>query len=141
MERNMPPVCRAEMVQERGKPVQTIEASPRELFSGFINSLCDALARQWGQAEIRKVSGTWDDQPAYRWLAALFRDDPQIKGPAAQLQALESGFKAWIRNLHLAGDSSFRVALRLESPGAQSPDTPLPGSAMSSTHRCWCLPI
>lgn len=133
MERNMPPVCRAEMVQERGKPVQTIEMTPRELFSSFINSLCDSLARQWGQAEIRKVNGAWDDQPAYRWLAALFRDDPQIKGPAAQLQALESGFKAWIRNLHLAGDSSFRVALRLESPGAQSPDTPLPGSAMSST--------
>ena len=133
MERNMPPVCRAEMSMDRGQPLSAVEAPPRELFSSFINSLCDALARQWGWNEIRKVNGTWDDQPAYRWLASLFRDDPQIKGPAAQLQALESGFKAWIRNLHLAGDSTFRIAFRLEAPGAQSPDTPLPGSALSDT--------
>ncbi len=112
MEKNMPPVCRAEWSNGRGEP----PASPRALLASFFNSLCDALARKWGSAELKR-NPNWGDQPAFRWIAALFRGDAAIKGVPAQLQALESGFRAWIRNLHLAGDNHFRIAFHLEPPG------------------------
>jgi SNF2 family DNA or RNA helicase len=102
-------------------PAPTVEsfATPHALLSSFLNTLCDALARQWGWTEMRKNT-TWNDLPAFSWLAALFRVDASIKGTPAQLQTLESGFRAWIRNLHLAGDAAFRIAFRLEPPGAKA---------------------
>ena len=57
-----------------------------------------------------------ENHPAYNWLTALFRGDSTIRGSAAQVQALDSGFRAWIRNLHLAGDATFRITFRLEAP-------------------------
>jgi SNF2 family DNA or RNA helicase len=193
MEKNMPPVSRAEWhdpnSQPRGRGKRPTSGgrlgdsaqssdelagtlTPRGLLTSFLNNLCDTLARQWGAEYIRTVDnrpafqtearpGTYEaryelqnarqnptngnprpfpsleNHPAYNWLAALFRVDPTIRGSAAQAQALESGFRAWIRNLSLAGDNTFRIAFRLEAPDTQVIDA----SFSSAEHpaRDWQL--
>lgn len=188
MEKNMPPVSRAEWRDSNNRPnpkgrraparsapngdEQSSNAfsvgsiyppTPRGLLTSFLNSLCDSLARQWGAEHIRATAprpvaqtdarpGTYEaryemqnalqnptngnprpfptleNHPAYHWLAALFRGDSTIRGSAAQAQALDSGFRAWIRNLSLAGDTTFRIAFRLEPPDTQVIDASTSGS-------------
>ena len=60
-----------------------------------------------------------DDSPAARWIEALFRENATIKLSPAQLQNLAASHKAWMRNLHVAGDAAFRIAFRLEAPALQ----------------------
>ena len=114
LERNMPPVCRAEEADGRKHP-----ATPHALLMSFLNELTDSLARRWSWGEVRSLA-VWQDQPAYRWLASLFRDEPMIKGTAAQLQSFETSYKAWMRNLHPSGDQTFRIAFRVEAPGIEA---------------------
>ncbi len=89
------------------------------------------MARQWGWSEIRKQESQQDELPGQRWLTSLFQADPRIKGTPAQLQSLDSGFRAWIRNLHLAGDSNFRIAFRLEAPASPEVEAPAIGQSVS----------
>ena len=118
LERNMPPVCRAE-IPPNNAARDWVPPSPQVLLASFLNGLCDALARQWGWSEFRRPQNL-EDQPGLRWLNTLFQADPRIKATQAQVQSLESGFKAWIRNLHLAGDSTYRIAFRLDAPGDET---------------------
>ncbi|MGC1375261.1 MAG: DEAD/DEAH box helicase [Anaerolineales bacterium] len=105
----MPPICRAE------KP----ELSPKNLLTSFINTCCDSLARAWGRAAAPKFNRA-DDAPAHHWLEALFGDDSQLKLTPNQMYSLTSGQRAWMRNLHVAGDAAFRIAFRLEAPTLQN---------------------
>jgi SNF2 family DNA or RNA helicase len=105
----MPAVCRAE----------TPEISPKNLLSSFLNTFCDSLARTWGKPAATKFS-RGDDAPAYRWLEALFRENPTTQLSPNQMYMLVSDQRAWMRNLHVAGDAAFRIAFRLESPVLQS---------------------
>jgi SNF2 family DNA or RNA helicase len=105
----MPAVCRAE---DPG-------ISPRSLLSSFLNTFCDALARTWGKASAPKFY-RGEDAPAYRWLEALFSDNPSVQLSPNQLPGLASSQRAWMRNLHVAGDAAFRIAFRLESPVFQN---------------------
>ena len=108
----MPAVCRAEVAP------QDKQYSPRELLTSFLNTACDALSRRWGRDAAPHFSISEND-PAQQWLAALFRDDPAIGASPAQLGALFSSQRAWMRNLHVAGDSTFRIAFRMEAPRQQ----------------------
>jgi SNF2 family DNA or RNA helicase len=105
----MPAVCRA------GSP----EISPKNLLASFLNTFCDSLARTWDRPAAPKFY-RGDDAPAHRWLEALFSDDPAIRLSSNQMQGLVSSHRAWMRNLHLAGDASFRIAFRLEAPALQN---------------------
>ena len=49
----------------------------------------------------------------------LFREDATVKASPAQLQNLAASYKAWMRNLHVAGDAAFRIAFRLQAPALQ----------------------
>ena len=112
LEAAMPPICRAEATED-GE-----DLSPRILLTTFINIFCDALARKWGQAAaptFRKGA----DESAHRWFEALFNENPEIKLSTNPLRSLLSSHKAWMRNLHVAGDAAFRVAFRLEAPALQ----------------------
>ena len=106
----MPPLCRAETNAPEHAP------SSRLVLDTFLNTMVDALARQWGAASISVLGAEWAREPALAWLAALFNADPQVTGSAAQLGHLSKSHKLWLRNLHAAGDKSFRVAFRLEAP-------------------------
>jgi SNF2 family DNA or RNA helicase len=114
----MPPLCRAEANKPEEAP------APRLVLESFLNGLCDALARQWGQAIMHKYTvGT--GEPAQEWLAALFTANPLVAGSAAQLKDLSQSHKLWLRNLNIAGDKTFRVAFRLEAPlQQQAGETP-----------------
>ena len=112
LEAAMPPICRAEATGE-GE-----QRSPRVLLTSFLNTLCDSLAREWGKAGAPKFYPN-DDEPTHRWLEALFSENPTIQLSPNQLQNLESSHRAWMRNLHVAGNAAFRVAFRLEAPALQ----------------------
>jgi len=109
----MPPLCRAE--------VNTVEDAPppRTILETFLNSLADALARQWGRLQEAAGFTELKGEPAYHWLNALLAPNPHVAGSPAQLTDLSQSHKRWLRNLHLAGDRTFRVALRLEAPAQQ----------------------
>jgi SNF2 family DNA or RNA helicase len=105
----MPPVCRAEMS----------ELSPKALLTSFINTFCDYLARAWGKPAAPKFY-RGDDEPSHRWIDALFSSDGALKLSPNQMYSLASGHRAWMRNLHIAGDAAFRIAFRLEVPALQT---------------------
>jgi SNF2 family DNA or RNA helicase len=110
----MPPLCRAEGNHLAQAP------PPRQVLDTFLNTMTDALARQWGQANPPDLPVGRNREPMHEWLAALFRADPQIVGAPAQLDHLLKGHRHWLRNLHVSGDKTFRVAFRLEAPLQQS---------------------
>jgi superfamily II DNA or RNA helicase len=112
LEAAMPPICRAEATED-GE-----DLSPRVLLTTFINIFCDSLAREWGQAAAL-IFHKNDDETAHRWIEALFTENPEIKLKTNPLRSLLSSHKAWMRNLHVAGDAAFRVAFRLEAPVLQ----------------------
>ncbi|MDD5371149.1 MAG: DEAD/DEAH box helicase [Anaerolineaceae bacterium] len=107
----MPAVCRA----------ASPEHSPKNLLTSFLNTFCDSLARSWSQPVAPKFYRS-DDAPSHVWLEALFSADPTIQLSPNQLLSLAASQRSWMRNLHLAGDATFRIAFRLESP--PMPDQP-----------------
>jgi SNF2 family DNA or RNA helicase len=107
LEAAMPAICRA------GSP----DNSPKNLLNSFLNTFCDSLARGWGKSAVPKSYR--DDSAAMRWLEALFSENAVINLSSAQAQNLTASHKAWMRNLHVAGDAAFRVAFRLEAPALQ----------------------
>ena len=122
LEAAMPPVCRCALpthAPARDKGQVEKEPSPRLLLTTFLHSGCDAMARKWGKAATPRFSHR-DDDPAHRWLEALFSDDPTIKASPAQLLTLANSHRLWMRNLSVAGDAAFQIAFRLEAPAQQA---------------------
>ncbi len=127
----MPPLCRAVYADDHSSvhrhttpgSTPTAAPTPRVLLDSFLKGMVDGLARQWGAAARpiplnprgikERISNT---HPAVCWLEALLRPEPAVLAPAAQVQALASGHRAWMRNLSVSGDSAFRIAFRLETP-------------------------
>lgn len=117
LEDAMPAVCRADLTPSPF-PTERGEQSPKNLLTSFLNTFCDSLAREWGKSAAPNF-GRDDDAPANRLLEALFSENAIIKLSAAQAQNLAASHKAWMRNLHVAGDAAFRIAFRLEAPAFQ----------------------
>ena len=106
LENAMPAVCRAAMS----------DIPPKTLLTSFLNTFCDTLAREWGRSGAPKL---YDDPPTTSWIKALFSENAIVKLSQAQAQNLAASHKAWMRNLHVAGDAAFRIAFRLEAPALQ----------------------
>lgn len=106
--RALPPLCRAEATPD-GQPI-----APGRLLDSFLKAVVDALARAWTTPPPGHRAP--DDDPTAAWLAALFAPDPVVRASPAQLKWLYASYRAWLRNLHTAGDATFRVAFRLEAP-------------------------
>ena len=105
----MPPLCRAEAKSS------SESLAPRRLLDAFLHTMTDALARQWSQGT-QPMFGFRQSEAVYQWLRALSLPNPSIKGTTAQLQRLQTSQRAWLRNLHMAGDEHFHIAFRLEAP-------------------------
>ncbi len=108
----MPPVCRAGAADPDEAP------APHVLLDTFLNTMTDALARRWTRTADLDVSAQ-GSEPVHHWLRALRASSPEVKGPTAPLQHLYGSYRAWLRNLHVAGDPTFRIAFRMEAPGQQ----------------------
>jgi SNF2 family DNA or RNA helicase len=106
LEDAMPAICRAALK----------DVLPKNLLASFLNTFCDSLAREWGKSAAPKL---YDDSSAASWIKALFSESAVIKASPAQLKNLAASHKAWMRNLHVAGDAAFRIAFRLEAPALQ----------------------
>jgi SNF2 family DNA or RNA helicase len=102
----MPPLCRA------GEPADGQELPARFLLDSFLSSTVDGLVRRWHAAP--KVAGS--DTITQHWLAALHAQSAQIDLSSAERPRFLKSYQSWLRNLHVAGDTQFRVTLRLESP-------------------------
>ncbi len=114
LQATMPALGRAETEKPEEAP------HPRYLLESFLNTVTDALVREWGRAN-RPDLPAQKDETARHWLKALFAPQPEISGSPAQLGHLHRSYRAWLRHLHLAGDRTSRVAFRLEAPAQQSP--------------------
>ncbi len=105
--RALSPASRAAADDPRAAP------TTRALLEDFLHACGDALVRIWAGAGDPAPK---DATPAERWLAALFGDDPTVRGSAAQLQRLQQTHQRWGRALAAAGDERTRLVLRLEDP-------------------------
>jgi len=121
LERNMPSICRAEMSvrTSTGKLIHQTIRSPRDLVDSFLKVMVDALARTWGRSRAPLLLPEKDNTLDI-WLEALFTQDPRVKASYGQLQSLYSSLRAWMRNLHAAGDDFYRIAFRLHAPDPQA---------------------
>ena len=120
LEAAMPAICRAATVP--GAIPEPPPPAPRALLDSFLNTACDGLMRMWGSREAPMI-GRDEKEPGQRWLASLFSYNPFVEGSPAQLQAFANSHRAWMRNLHAAGDRVFRIAFHLEAPAVQT-DSP-----------------
>jgi SNF2 family DNA or RNA helicase len=118
---NMPSICRAEP-QDSDAVISHNYPSARRVVDSFMDCMCDGLMRNWTRSKSPRIMPGEDD-PALNWIVALFQEDAGVKASSAQLQALESGLRAWKRSLSAAGDSTSRVAFQLFSPPVE-PATP-----------------
>jgi len=110
----MPAVCRA----DARNPDETVP--PRALLDNFLNHMTDAAARRWGtERDLYLPTG---NNPAERWLRALFAIGPAVTGSIAQLQHLYGSYRAWVRSMTIAGNKQYRVAFRLEAPAQHAKD-------------------
>lgn len=120
----MPAVCRAGAED----PAETMPA--RAILDSFLNHLCDGAVRTWA----KEITLPTASDPARAWLRALFAADPVVEASAGQMRHFASGFRAWERALTVAGDSQYRVALRLEAPGQQEDVSVREGEAAWQLH-------
>lgn len=124
----MPSICRGEPLDSEAV-IRHNYPSTRRVINSFIECMCDGLMRTWTRSKAPRIMPGEDD-PALTWIVSLFQEDAGVKASSAQLQALESGLRAWKRSLTAAGDSTSRVAFQLISPETQP---------ASSNEKCWHL--
>ena len=118
---SMPPSCRSEIASQNH--MNDVPPAVHTVLDSFFNACCDIAFRFWGAAEAPLIPRHEDD-PARRWLSALFRMDARVDASRAQLESLASSMRIWMRNLHVAGDRTFRIAFRLEAPQPVEGETP-----------------
>ncbi len=114
----MPSICRAEPLDAEAV-IRHNYPSTRKVIDSFMDCMCDGLMRTWTRSKAPKIMPGEDD-PALNWIISLFQEDAGVKASSAQLQALESGLRAWKRSLSAAGDTTSRVAFTLTSPATES---------------------
>jgi SNF2 family DNA or RNA helicase len=115
----MPTVCRAETPLNTQLLDRPRDNSAHFLLDTFLRLHVDALVRTWARSRTPLFAAD-EDGPTERWMQALFTEDATVKAFPAQLQALSSSLRAWLRNLHAAGDGHFRIAFRLVAPDPNS---------------------
>ncbi|MEI8133399.1 MAG: SNF2 helicase-associated domain-containing protein, partial [Leptolinea sp.] len=110
----MPSICRAEPL-DSDAVISHNYPSARRVVDSFMDCMCDGLMRNWTRSKVPRMMPGEDD-PALNWIVSLFQEDAGVKASSAQLQALESGQRAWKRSLSAAGDATSRVGFQLFSP-------------------------
>lgn len=116
----MPSICRAEPL-DADAVIRHNYPSTHRVIDSFMECMCDGLMRTWTRTKAPRIMPGEDD-PALNWIVSLFQEDAGVKASSAQLQALESGLRAWKRSLTAAGDTTSRVSFILSSPSIEPED-------------------
>ena len=107
---HMPPVCRA--LTE----TPASAAAPTQLLGDFVTQIVHLTIREAAaDSQLPRVR-----TPGAAWWMALTGDNPQLKLPAADAEALFQTWQAWAGQSDAAGNSAFRIAFRLDAPAAES---------------------
>lgn len=114
----IPPVCLTELLHPNGRYNTAAEFNPQGILESFINTMSDTMMRTWGRSVMPKFE-TRHYSPFQSWVKALFLDDNKVHASVAQLETLQSGLNAWMRDLKAAGDENFRVAFSIDSPSTE----------------------
>ncbi len=102
----MPPLCRS------GAP----DVPPRRIVASFLNAFVDGAIRRWMLGRMPTHRG--EKELGDEWLLALSRVSPVLGVTKVQGQSLLTSHRAWVRNLHYAGNEAFRIAFRLAPEGS-----------------------
>ena len=105
----MPPICRAHAPD----PAQTLPVGA--LLDSYLNIMTDALAREWGAAEQPSFARS-EQGVGHNWVRALFNNEPTIPGAVGAIHHAQSSYRAWFRNLYVAGPKEYRVTFQLDAP-------------------------
>ncbi len=89
---------------------------PATVVEEVIGSLIDALMRSEPTAARKAALTTLDD----RWLAALTGSNAEIRGDAAEIEALRRRLEDWRRPIAVAASSPTRLCFRVEEPTISS---------------------
>lgn len=95
-----------------GKATTPPEEPPSAIVGEVIGLLVDGLLRSDTPAARRAMPATLDD----RWLAALTGTNAEIRGEAAEIEALRQRVEDWRRPIAVAASSPSRLCFRLEEP-------------------------
>ncbi|HVU10277.1 MAG TPA: DEAD/DEAH box helicase [Phototrophicaceae bacterium] len=108
----MPAVCRA--------LTETPESavSPYQLLDSFVQAAVDSTVREAAQS----VSFPRGRSAGAAWWTALTGIDPQLKLPSADAEALFKAWQSWAGQNDAAGNTTFRIAFRLDAPEDTSDD-------------------
>lgn len=106
----MPLLCRAEAESPELTP------SADFILRSFVFGMVDTMARVWGARVVPQIQRNREEGTTFYWMQSLVSKDPQITGTVAQCNHLFKGYQSWVRNLHVAGNAAFRIALRLRTP-------------------------
>ncbi|MBC7809987.1 MAG: hypothetical protein H7175_02510 [Burkholderiales bacterium] len=102
----MPPICRA-----LAESPETA-LSPFKLLSQFVSAIVNSTIRD-SATHLKLPSGR---SVGAAWLTALTTADAQLKLPTADTEALFKSWQSWAGQTEAAGNSTFRIAFRLDAP-------------------------
>ena len=108
----MPPVCRALT------NTPELAVSPYKLLDSFVRVAVDATIREAATS----ISFPRGHGAGAAWLATLRGEDPELKLPFADAEALFQAQQAWAGQRNAAGNAAFRITFRLDAPEAESED-------------------
>ena len=105
----MPAICRADAQSaEHTVPVGA-------LLDSYLNVMTDVLAREWGAVQQPSLTAS-QQEVGHHWIRALFKDDSTINAVSVAIHHAQSSYRAWLRNLSIAGPKEYRVTFQLEAP-------------------------
>jgi SNF2 family DNA or RNA helicase len=106
----VPPLCRAYAEIPDQAP------SPYTLLNTFVNRVADTTIR----ASALTVKLPRMSTPGEAWIASLTGDEPRLRLPPAQADALFQAWQTWSQQNQAAGNRAFRIAFRLDAPDAEN---------------------
>jgi len=118
----MPPLCRSELDDEGEQPSALI------ILQDFIATMTDHLVREWGRDATHRLSYLHNHNDTVTWLRGLLLPEAPILNTADGTQKFIRDVQSWQRSLVPAGNTSYKIALRLTPP------------AVTQNHHTWHVP-
>jgi SNF2 family DNA or RNA helicase len=121
----MPPACRALRAASAAVASGQPDAAPgpRALLSDFLGAVVDRAVRAWMSTSRQRTRGSPAASVGQAWLEALYADDPTFPGAQPALAKLDTAWRGWIDQRHVAGGPGFRICFRLEPPRVEASST------------------